>query len=158
MLAWKRVVDIKVGEGEKVGAYFGRRINRIWWWTGGGVLMRKKCQKWLPDSCLDNSVEAGAIYWDGEDCGRTRFGLGVQIKSSLLHILCGRCQGHIKSRYVLAAEYTSLHFRKVIWSTDRHLGVISLKMIFKAMRRNEIAEREREERERRLQGILTLDA
>lgn len=36
----------------------------------------------------------------------------------------------------------------MIWATDRHLGVISLKMIFKAMRRNEIAEREREEREK----------
>lgn len=48
----------------------------------------------------------------------------------------------------MAAEYTSLHFRKVIWAMDRHLGVISLKMIFKAMRSNEIAEREREEREK----------
>lgn len=44
----------------------------------------------------------------------------------------------------------------MIWATDRHLGVISLKMIFKAMRRNEIAKRGK--RERRLHGILTLDA
>lgn len=41
-------------------------------------------------------------------------------------------------------EYTSLHFRKVIWARDRHLGVITLNMRFKAMGRNEIAYRRRE--------------
>ena len=38
-----------------------------------------------------------------------------------------------------AVEYISLHFRKVIWARDILLGVISLQMTFKALRRSEIS-------------------
>ena len=68
-----------------------------------------------------------------------RFGLGAQIKGSLLHTLFWKCQGDIKWKRVSAVEYIRLHFQKVIWARDMLLGVISLQTTFRARRRSEIS-------------------
>jgi hypothetical protein len=62
-------------------------------------------------------------------------------KSSFLHVPDWSCQSGSKLRREgeEAAECTSSHFSEMIWAGDTHLEVICLKMIFKAMGRDEAA-------------------